>query len=76
MPSSRGLSTHASGAVNEGDVIVTHRQLYGVVDEERRARVDAEQRLRRVREALRRQASKEVQWVPELSRVTSWCGCR
>ena len=64
---------------NEGvDVIVTHRQLHGVVNDgigprpanadERRAHVDAQRRLGRVQEALRRQATREAERAPELSR--------
>jgi conjugative relaxase-like TrwC/TraI family protein len=72
----------AAALWNEGvDVIVSHRQLYGVAADgphalgpkptavdERRAHVDAERRLRRVEEALRRQATREVERAPELSR--------
>jgi conjugative relaxase-like TrwC/TraI family protein len=66
---------------NEGvDVIVTHRQLYGVVDgsyplgprptaaDERHARAEAQRRLHRVQEALRRPAARELERAPGLSR--------
>jgi conjugative relaxase-like TrwC/TraI family protein len=67
---------------NEGvDAIVTYRQLHAVVDagrdplgppptasDERRARVDAERRLRQVQDSLRRRATPEVERAPELSR--------
>jgi len=67
---------------NEGvDVIVTHRQLHGVVEdgphplgprptgaEERNAHVDAERRLRQVQEGLRRSTAREVERAPGLSR--------
>jgi hypothetical protein len=67
---------------NEGvDAIVTYRQLHGVVDsgrdplgprptetDQRRARVEAERRLRQVQGSLRRRASPEVERALELSR--------
>lgn len=67
---------------NEGvDAIVTYRQLQGVVDEGRdplgprpsaadgrRARIDAERRLRQVQDSLRRRATPEVERAAELSR--------
>jgi conjugative relaxase-like TrwC/TraI family protein len=67
---------------NEGvEVIVSYRQLQGVADDGahalglrpttadgRRAHLDAERRLHRVQEALRRQATREVERTPELSR--------
>lgn len=67
---------------NEGvNVIVTHRQLHGVVDdgphplgprpkdaEERNAHVDAERRLRRVQEGLRRSTAREFERTSGLSR--------
>lgn len=72
----------AAALWNEGvDAIVTHRQLYGVDDDgphplgprptaadERTARIDAERRLRRAQEALRRSSAREVERGPELSR--------
>jgi hypothetical protein len=67
---------------NEGvDAIVTYRQLHDVVDAgrdplgprptaagERRARVDAEHRLRQVQQSLRRHETPEIERAPELSR--------
>jgi conjugative relaxase-like TrwC/TraI family protein len=67
---------------NEGvDVIVTHRQLHGVIEEgphplgprptaaeDRNAHVDAERRLRRVQEALHRTRTRELGQAAELSR--------
>lgn len=67
---------------NEGvDVIVSYRQLQGIADdgghalgprsttaEGRRAHLDAERRLDRVQEALRRPAAREMERAPGLSR--------